>query len=94
MTKERRLGRGLEALLGRPLAAGDSTDAQWGTPEAPAATATTKGDGLLRLNVYEIDSNPFQPRRDFDDAAIAELSESIKTHGLIQPLVVRRHGER
>ncbi len=94
MTKERRLGRGLEALLGRPLAAGDSTDAHWNAPEAPTATATAKGDGLLRLNVYEIESNPFQPPRDFDDAAIAELSESIKTHGLLQALVVRRHGER
>jgi ParB family chromosome partitioning protein len=49
---------------------------------------------LLRLNVYEIENNPFQPRRDFDETAIGELAESIKTHGLLQPLVVRRHGDR
>jgi ParB family chromosome partitioning protein len=49
---------------------------------------------LRRINVYEIENNPFQPRRDFDDDAIAELAESIKTHGLLQPLVVRRRGDR
>ena len=48
----------------------------------------------MQIHVYEIDSNPFQPRRDFDEAAIAELCESLKEHGMIQPLVVRRHGER
>ena len=56
--------------------------------------AGTDASGLLRLNVYQIENNPFQPRRDFDEAAIGELAESIKTHGLLQPLVVRRHGDR
>ncbi len=96
MTKERRLGRGLEALLGRPLAGpGESPDARW---DAPAVAGTISGStdsgGPMRLNVYEIENNPFQPRRDFDEAAIGELAESIKTHGLLQPLVVRPHGDR
>ena len=98
VTKERRLGRGLEALLGRPLPGpGETPDARWDAPApGPAAAAASPADagGLLRLNVYEIENNPFQPRRDFDEAAIAELAESIKTHGLLQPLVVRRHGDR
>src|SRR5262249_8076122 len=51
-------------------------------------------DGLMQIHVYEIENNPFQPRRDFDEAAIAELSESLEEHGMIQPLVVRRNGER
>jgi ParB family chromosome partitioning protein len=97
VTKERRLGRGLEALLGRPVAGpGETADARWDVAPAIAGPAggPTHAGGLLRLNVYEIENNPFQPRRDFDEAAIAELTESIKTHGLLQPLVVRRHGDR
>ncbi len=98
MTKERRLGRGLEALLGRPLPNPGgidlASDPAAGSQLAPAAPAAPRGDELARINVYEIESNPFQPRRDFDEAAIAELSESIKAHGLIQPLVVRRAGGR
>ncbi len=89
MNKERRLGRGLEALLGRPLGNPlDSTD----FPRRDVSDDVR--EGLVQLHVYEIENNPFQPRRDFDEAAIAELSESLKEHGMIQPLVVRRHGER
>jgi ParB family chromosome partitioning protein len=87
MNKERRLGRGLEALLGRPLAtSADSLD----SGAAPAQAQ----DGLVQVHVYEIENNPFQPRRDFDDAAIQELADSLQEHGMLQPLVVRRHGDR
>lgn len=82
MTKERRLGRGLEALLGRPLLAPHEE------PGSPAA------GGPLELNVYQIDANPFQPRRDVADAAIDELAASIRAHGVLQPLVVRQTGGR
>ncbi|REK17224.1 MAG: ParB/RepB/Spo0J family partition protein [Planctomycetota bacterium] len=90
MNKERRLGRGLEALLGRPLGSEEMVDA------AHMADDDGQGghDGLLHLHVYDIENNPFQPRIDFDDAAIGELAASLQTHGMIQPLVVRRHGER
>jgi ParB family transcriptional regulator, chromosome partitioning protein len=89
VNKERRLGRGLEALLGRPLGGPlDSSDLPRREPVDDVR------EGLVQLHVYEIENNPFQPRRDFDEAAIAELSDSLKQHGMIQPLVVRRHGER
>lgn len=88
MNKERRLGRGLEALLGRPL--GTTTE----NVEPRAEPAAERPAGLVQLHVYEIENNPFQPRRDFDEAAIAELCGSLKEHGMIQPLVVRRHGTR
>ena len=88
MNQPRRLGRGLEALLGRPL--GEPADVANATHASDAAAR----DGLVRIHVYEIENNPFQPRRDFDESAIAELSESLKEHGMIQPLVVRRNGER
>lgn len=87
MTRERRLGRGLEALLGRPV----------GQPtiyDGPGDDATSAAEGLLALSVYEIDSNPFQPRSEFDQAEIESLAESIREHGIIQPLVVRREGDR
>lgn len=76
MTEAKRLGRGLEALLG-PI----SRD------QAAAAGA------LRELPVSAIKPNPFQPRRDFDEAALGELASSIEASGLLQPVVVRSaHG--
>lgn len=44
--------------------------------------------------VAEIEQNPYQPRKAFDDEELTALSESIKTHGVLQPLVVRQVGDR
>lgn len=72
MTETRRLGRGLEALLG------------------PVTREQAEASGALReLPVTQIQPNPFQPRRTFDETALAELAESIRASGLLQPLVVR-----
>jgi ParB family transcriptional regulator, chromosome partitioning protein len=92
VTNQRRLGRGLEALLGRPLSNGPGSLDESSEP-GPEHSVGPR-DGLQQIHVYEIENNPFQPRRDFDDAAIAELSDSLKQHGMIQPLVVRRTGGR
>jgi ParB family chromosome partitioning protein len=46
------------------------------------------------LNVYEIDDNPFQPRRDFSEPEIASLAESLKEHDMLQPILVRKRGDR
>ena len=73
----RRLGRGLNALLG----AG-----------ATVAHQPEDGDdqtGHSRIDVDAIQQNPFQPRKDFNAEAIDELAESIKQHGILQPLLVR-----
>ena len=51
-------------------------------------------DALLRLNVYEIDDNPYQPRRDFSEPEIASLAESLKEHDMLQPILVRIVGKR
>jgi ParB family chromosome partitioning protein len=59
-----------------------------------ATSPVNEGDGLLMLNVYEIDDNPFQPRRDFSEPEIASLAESLKEHDMLQPVLVRRTGDR
>src|SRR5690242_7033054 len=73
--KPRRLGRGLEALIG-------STQ-----------STTVSISELQRIPTSRIRPNPFQPRREFDPAALAELEASIKANGLLQPVTVRRKGE-
>ena len=49
---------------------------------------------LLMLPVDEIDQNPFQPRREFGETEIASLAESLKEHDMLQPVLVRRAGQR
>ncbi len=48
-----------------------------------------EGGDTHTLRISEIEPNRKQPRQDFDEAAIAELADSIRQHGLIQPIVVR-----
>lgn len=72
-----RLARGLNALMGE---AGD------------AATGTTAGTGAT-LAIDTIVPNPYQPRKQFSDDELTGLCESIKTHGVLQPLVVRKVGD-
>lgn len=95
MSRERRLGRGLEALLGRSFDSGSSSDdsQQLGIYQESSA-ATTGGDGQQWLEIQSIEANPYQPRQHFDEAEIADLCDSIRTHGFLQPIVVRPCGER
>lgn len=74
----RRLGRGLNSLLG-----GQERD------ESAAQPADAHNE-LIHIEVKAIQRNPFQPRKDFDLHALNELAESIKEHGVLQPLLVRR----
>lgn len=153
MGKERRLGRGLEALLGqlpvrneptppaqqhRPSTPSDA--ASIGVPPMPTASPAPSAEALfrldvphaapgqfvgqphhppahqpaaaaqpvqvaaaasqepaaapLRVDVRKIDSNPAQPRKEFDADDMQSLSESISAHGLLQPVVVRRMHDR
>jgi ParB family chromosome partitioning protein len=65
-----------------------------GQPVVRDEKAAESTSDLLHLNVYEIDDNPFQPRRDFSEAEIGSLAESLKEHDMLQPILVRRIGER
>jgi ParB family chromosome partitioning protein len=100
MNRERRLGRGLEALLGHspeydefaaatvhpyvPPQPGENP--QQGETNAPPHPH----DGLIHLGVNDVTPNRYQPRQDFDEADLDQLAESIRQHGVIQPIVVRR----
>ncbi|NUQ64611.1 MAG: ParB/RepB/Spo0J family partition protein [Pirellulales bacterium] len=127
MTKERRLGRGLEALLSRASSAsppvqapsqgskrpegvfpygvvtdepnGPENDGEESKPlsesageamAGPDAAAPVPPANPSRLEIRLIDSNPFQPRQDFDETELEELAGSMRNHGLLQPVVVRR----
>ncbi len=83
---KRRLGRGLSALLGGGM--DDSENPRPATIPMHAASAPP-APGSDEISLELIDRNPFQPRRDFDQAAIDELADSIRKHGLLQPLLVR-----
>jgi ParB family chromosome partitioning protein len=57
---------------------------------AGSASHTERLAGITMLPIEELEANEYQPRRSFDDATLAELAQSIKANGVIQPLVVRR----
>lgn len=98
-SKRARLGRGLGALID----AGGSGQVSIDLNESPRDTehnnnispqvAETAGDRtshrILDINIDQIAPNPHQPRRVFDDDALKALADSIATHGLMQPVVVR-----
>jgi ParB family chromosome partitioning protein len=64
------------------------------THEIQVALAPTAPAEPPRIETRLIDSNPYQPRGDFDESEIQSLAESLQAHGLLQPVVVRRQGER
>ncbi len=93
MTKERRLGRGLEALLGRSLEGGvDNGNA--GQNSGVDSAESKSGGQLAQVRVHQIDSNPYQPRRDFAESELQELADSLVAYGLLQPIVVRKINDR
>ena len=95
MSKQQRgLGKGLGALLG-----GDADLSHIRKPVGYVNKEVARNDNsqdtsdILRIPVGMIEPNPFQPRMSFDQEALEELADSIKTLGLIQPITVRRKGD-
>lgn len=68
------------------------TDSPASLPENSASTETANSEpqDLVFLGVDEIEENPFQPRREFSEAELASLSESLKEHDMLQPILVRK----
>ena len=142
MTKDRRLGRGLAALLGTQIEEGSSENATTqgnvdGSPGTSLEAQTSRENQVSRSETIRslanetrsgitptrsslspvtvpisgihpnasstatldietglIDANPFQPRRQFNPTEIESLAESLKEHKQLQPILVRRVGER
>lgn len=82
--KKSALGKGLSALL-------ESSDTDVTSNVNPAATGGVVGS-IAQIPLEQIEPNPFQPRVDFDDTSLGELSVSIKEQGIIQPITVRKLG--
>lgn len=93
MSKKKGLGRGLSALLSdTPAEENLETDVPETNVVAPQQQQQTQpqAGNLNEIPLSEIEVNPFQPRQDFNQEHLQELAESIKVHGIIQPITVRR----
>src|ERR1700739_4316786 len=80
--KKRALGRGLSALL-----ESETSESAIATV-SPSSSAAAGGIALIPIE--HIEANPFQPRSRFEDVPLKELTDSIKQHGVIQPITIRR----
>lgn len=80
--KKRALGRGLEQLF-------DSEVLDFNSFESNILE-TANEDDIQHINLSDIRSNPYQPRKTFNQEALAELAESIKTYGVFQPVIVKK----
>lgn len=80
--KNKALGRGLEQLFASEVLDFDSF-------ESNILDAADKED-IKQINLSEIRSNPYQPRKTFNEEALKELAESIKNYGVFQPIIVKK----
>lgn len=78
MNNTKRLGRGLDALFANE----------------PAQSALLSDKGVRMLRSDQIVASPLQPRRRFDETALATLGESIRKHGILEPIIVRPRDDR
>lgn len=84
--KRRNLGRGLSALLGDTGVAAAAAVLDGGNAASPAGAAAR---GLRTLAISQLKPGKFQPRRQFEEEAIADLVESVREKGILQPILVR-----
>lgn len=90
------LGRGLGALISRPTqaVAVETTPVGVNAGSAAGAPRAASNAGVLEIEASRIDPNPDQPRREFEPTALQQLADSIRQHGVLQPVVVREAGNR
>lgn len=88
--KKKALGRGLSALLENPDTDITTRDRNSSTEENPISRPVA--GAVSEIEIAQIETNPFQPRTHFEQDALIELADSIKQHGIIQPITVRKMG--
>ncbi len=101
MAAQARLGRGLNALIiQRPKQViseernnAASSGIQTGSPQ-DSHSSDSKHIRIYEISIDQIDDNPAQPRQNMDSTAIAELASSIRTHGILQPVLLKQVGQR
>jgi ParB family chromosome partitioning protein len=82
------LGKGLSALLD------DNETVNSSKPAVESIPATPQVGSISHISIADIETNPYQPRTEFDQVALDELAESIRVQGLIQPITVRKNGNK
>ena len=80
--KKKALGRGLEQLFNSEVLDFDSFESN--------ILESTSADEVQQISLSEIRSNPYQPRKTFNQEALQELADSIKTYGVFQPIIVKK----
>ncbi|SOD18528.1 ParB/RepB/Spo0J family partition protein [Pedobacter xixiisoli] len=90
MTFQRKtgLGKGLSALLD------DNESVNSAKPAVENIDLTPQVGSISSISLADIETNPYQPRTEFDQVALNELADSIKVQGLIQPITVRKNGNK
>lgn len=86
MTSKKGLGRGLESLFGM-------YDSGISNENITTKKVEKKDSGVMEVKVSDVRPNPNQPRKFFDEEALQDLANSIKVHGVIQPLVVNKEAD-
>ena len=81
-TKRRALGKGLEELF-------NTEQIDINKVEEKIIESTPKNE-IVDLDLDQLRSNPYQPRKTFDEEALQELSNSIKEHGVFQPIIAKK----
>lgn len=81
-TKRRALGKGLEQLFSNEVIDFDNFEKK--------IVNESKDSDIVEIPLTEIRSNPYQPRKEFDEESLREFAESIKEHGVIQPIIVKK----
>jgi ParB family transcriptional regulator, chromosome partitioning protein len=84
--KKMGLGRGLDALFGEAAL-------ERNAERVAGGGSNVSGEGYTAIAISDIHPNPAQPRRHFSEDSLEELAQSLKRHGLIQPILVRPHGQ-
>ena len=90
---KRGLGRGLGSLFA-DYEKYDVQETQNEVKKTEKSGEEQLKDGVIEIEIGLIDRNENQPRKNFDEKALKELAQSIKAHGIIQPLILQKTGDR